>query len=136
MLLNKIGNHQFLFLRGPWQPPVEHVRVESRPGIDGVELTRLAKHGQPFRWLSQVDAAHGHEAHDFLIAYRELVGQDPVTVVKDNRNSDTDGFKCAVLAVEQVRLVALGTAMGGLNPPSRAWLECAGTLIAIANPEE
>lgn len=135
-LLNKIGNHQFLFLRGPWVPPVEDLRIERRPGVDGIEITKTGQRGRPFQWLSMVDASTPAEAVDLLFAYRELVGQDAVSVVKENATSDSAGFKCAVLAVEERRIIALATSIGGLNPPSRGWIEAVWTLIAIANPPE
>lgn len=136
MLLNKIGTHQFLFLRGPWVPPAMEVRVDRRPGIDSIEITRLGTRGRPFQWISAVDTGAPAEAVDLLFAYRELIGQNPVSVVKDNATSDSAGFKCAVLAVEERRIIALGASIGGLNPPSRGWIEAVWTMIAIANPEE
>jgi len=131
-----IGDFDFIALDGYWRPPAEVVTFDQRGGVDGTELTAHGQKGQPFQLTSHVDQTTYAVALGTINDYQALINQDPVPLVIGGRNSGSvgsNGFKAAVLDVRCRACLAISGAMGGLNPPSLAWLVCSWTLIAIEN---
>ncbi len=128
---NWIGAHQFLTLGGEVEHVQRGVEVLQRPGVAGVALWRDAARGRQFTLRSAVDQPSLAQAIHTVENYCDLVGDDPVDVVWNGVALSALDVLYAVLAVRVVRTIAIRTAVGGLNPPSLAFLECDWDLIAI-----
>lgn len=128
---NWIGPHQFLTLEGLPEHVQAGVEVLQRPGVAGVALWRDAERGRQFTLRSAVDQASIAAAVQTAENYCALVGDDPVDVIWNGFTLSALDVLYAVLAVRVVRTIAIRTAVGGLNAPSRAFLECDWDLIAI-----
>ncbi|MCP4571473.1 MAG: hypothetical protein GY838_03910 [bacterium] len=111
-MTNKIGPHQFTALSGQWIPPAQKVRVEARPGVDGVEVTKEGKRGEPFSMTSTVDCENYKDAIDKFTEYTELVDADPVVVTQGDESSSAQKFKCKVIAVRKLHAGKLVNAIG------------------------
>ena len=130
-MINSIGEFQFIALQGHPIPPREQPEVISRGGVDGVGVWRTGKRGEPFELVSQVDVASMDGARRLFKQYVDTIAQDPVVLVQDNYDYSAEGWKVVVLDVQQRQRHAIISAVGGLNSPSRAFLECAWKLVAI-----
>lgn len=128
---NFIGPHQFLSLRGSWQPPREEVQLQARPGVDGLIAWLRGRRGVPFTLLSQVDQPTLPVAYDTFATYLELVGQGAQQLLVSDRDLTELGFGVLVLDVRLVQAKWLGSATLGLFPPSGAFLECEWDLVAV-----
>ena len=127
MATNKIGVYEFIELVRPADIHDEDVEIITRPGVDGIILRRLGKRGKPFDLISREDVASLTAGRQGISAYKDMIGGDAVVVIQNGVTLAPDYF---VVAVRPLRLRAIATATGGLNPPSNAWLECAWTLVA------
>ena len=129
----KIGTTKVLFWLG--QPPQflrQEIVADQRPGVDGTELTRIGTRGVPFQLGSQVDVHDIDDGWTVFHSYLDLINGDPLPLMWYDRQSVVSGFKVQVLDVRMVRLHTITNAIGGLNPPSGAFLECVWDLLAIA----
>ena len=133
--MNSIGEYVFIGLHGNPDPPKEAVEIMERPGVDGIGVWRLGRWGKPFFMRSQVDVASMAAAAVLLGRYRDMIGQDPVSMIQDNVDSAACGFLVVVEDVRQERCHAIENSTGGINPPSLAWLEAGWRLRAVAIPE-
>lgn len=134
-----IGDFNFIAIDGYWVPPAEVVSLDQRGGVDGTQITAHGKKGRPFPVTTQVDQPNYAVALATIKSYQDLIDADPVALVLAGSSSESvgPGFLVAVLDVEIIRCQILAPgAMGGLNPPSLAWLECRWQLIAIAGTSE
>jgi len=129
---NAIGQFEFLGLAGSPDQLKKRLVIETRPGVDGVGLWEDSSRGHPFTLRSQVDAASVLAARAMYGQYCGLIGGDPVELSWWGISLSGERFKVCVLNVEQVRLTPLLGCSGGLNLPSRAYLECDWSLIAIS----
>ena len=137
MLDHRIGQFEFLDLEGNPEQVKRQLTVLARAGVDGHTVVDEGRRGTPFVLRSRVDQQDLAAGRATYGAYAALIGGDPVQLVWQDLDLDGEDFQVLVLDVVQSRLHALawGSA-GGLNPPSRAWLECDWTLLAIANEVE
>lgn len=132
-----IGTFRFLALEGQPLPDLEEVDVVARPGVNGVGLWKLGKRGSPFTIVSKVDAITKIRARALYASYKQLIAADPVVLVWSSINLRvTEEFLVAVLDVIPTPgpsggVRGLGSASGGLNPPSLGFIACQWTLIAI-----
>lgn len=135
-----IGDFEFVAIDGYWSPTAEVVSIDQRGGVDGTEVTAHGSKGRPFQLLTKVDQPTYAVALGTIDNYQALIYTDPVALVLNGRSSESigdNGFKVAVLDVSVQACFALAPgAMGGLYPPSLAWLECRWQLVAIENPSE
>jgi len=132
-MTNSIGDHVFIALHGNPVPPKECVQVLERPGVDGVGVWRTGKRGVPFMMQSSIDAESMAKAAETMETYKELIGQDPVSMIQDNVDSTARGWLVIVENVSQERCHAIESSTGGQHPPSLAWLVANWQLRAIAN---
>lgn len=133
---NKIGDFQFISLSQPPQPVLERLEILARPGVNGVAIRKTGRRGEPFPLVSTVDHRSLQAAIDEIKKYARLVDDDPVSVTWSGIGLDAMGIKCQVLAVRPLRLSGLATAVGGLNPPSRALLVCVWDLLPIDTDDQ
>lgn len=130
-----IGEQEFIAIHGAWSPPAEAISVDQRPGVDGSEITAHGKKGRPFVLTTFVDQVTYPIALGTIHNYQLYIDNPPVPLVLHGRSSETvgvNGFLVQVLDVEMQDCFTLAPgAMGGINPPSLAWLICNWTLIAI-----
>jgi hypothetical protein len=128
---NSIGSFPFIDLAGPLGLPSSVIALLVRAGVDGQTLVDDGQRGEPFTLRSKLDVASMADGVNEFDGYRGLVGTDPVSLVY--QDVDLDGLASfSVLGVKMVQLKALVGAVGGLNPPSGAWLEADWTLVAEA----
>jgi hypothetical protein len=131
-MLSSIGPHQFLILAGQIVPPHEQVDDPvQRRGVDGTGLWRTGRRGDKFSLRSKVDQPSLDAARLTFRQYQDLIGQDPQQLVQDDFDFSQQGFQVFVLKVHLAALKTIRTAVGGLNPPSLAWLEGDWELIAV-----
>lgn len=127
-----IGEHEFCTLDGPVSRRQERVRTVSRPGVPDHALWLENLAAEPFDLVSQVDCTSRADAETKFRQYVLLTGADPVKLVKGDVDFEaTEGVQHAVLRVEQIEARQILTCVGGLNPPSEAWLVARWTLLAI-----
>lgn len=129
--MNSIGEYVFIGLHGNPDPPKEAVEILERPGVDGVGVWRLGRWGKSFLMRSAVDVASMAAAATLFDRYRDLIGQDPVSLIQDNVDSAARGWLVVVEDVRQERCHAVMNSTGGINPPSLAWLVAGWRLRAI-----
>lgn len=133
-LENSLDIFPFVAMRGDVVFPRQMVELDQRNGVDGTEATLLGTKGTPFQLLSQVDLIGYPEAISEFQQYLDTIGKGGVELIKDDIDYTSLGVKFQVLNVTQVKCHAITTAVGGINPPSRAWLEAVWELIAISEP--
>ncbi len=107
------------------------LEIDQRGGVDGTQFTLLGKKGEPFQLLSQVDLVSYPAAISEAQQYLDTIAGDTVPMVKDGIDYDALGMQFKVLNVTIVKIKAIVTCVGGINPPSRAWLECVWELMAV-----
>lgn len=129
---NKIGDFEFVSLRGEVIPPMATKVIDDRPGVDGSEFVLTGTKGRPFSVVSQVDEASYQAAKTLLGLYRALIDSEPVEIVQGGVSSESHGYRVAVLNVEPLRIMPIRNAVGNkLNPPSQGWIECRWDLVAV-----
>lgn len=131
-LQNSIGRFNFTGLTGTLSPPREIVSLDERPAVNGTELTKEGTKGRPFQVETWYDVASYAAARALGLEYRELIGGEPVELVKADVSSFLEGYSVAVLDV-QYEATALAGSVGGLNPPAYGMVRAQWTLIAISN---
>jgi hypothetical protein len=131
---NKIGDFEFIALRGEPVIPKQAVAIMDRPGIDGSEKILLGKKGVPFALVSQVDQASYQAAKETLLEYQDLIAEDSVALVQAGVDSEQLGYRVQVLNVNEApggcRPIR-GAVGNALNQPSEAFLEAIWELIAV-----
>lgn len=130
---NAIGNFTFIALLGNPVPPKGQPQVIARPGVDGVGIWRSGKRGEPFKMVSQVDAPSMRVARNAMAAYVASIEQNPVALIQDDYDYSSEGWKVVVLDVVQRQCHAIISAVGGINPPSLAYLEAEWALVAVSS---
>lgn len=131
-LLSSIGDFLFLDLHGAVELLQEKTELLTRPGVDGTGLVQQGYRGTPFTVRSRVDQANLAEANDAVVGYLSYVGQGAFPLVQYACNfTAAYGVGFLVLAVKPVVLRSNLFLMGGLNPPSLAWLEADWTLCCV-----
>jgi len=135
-LENKLDVFAFLTLRGEVVFPRQMIELDQRNGVDGTEATLLGTKGSPFQLMSQVDQASFSYASFEAKQYHDLIEDGAVDLIKDGIDYSIYGLKFQVLNVTIVKCQRITTAVGGINPPSLAWLEAVWELIAIVDEPE
>ena len=136
MKTNAIGSFLFIALDGNPLAIGEEVLLKSRPGVAGVAIWRTGERGRRFTLRSVVDGLSYTHAQNLYLLYRELIGQDPIDVVRADKALTSDQTKIAVLDVKPVdgRIMPQLGGVGGLNPPHKGWCECDWELIFVDLP--
>ena len=99
-----------------------------RPGVDGAGFVRLGNQAEPAQLYSAVDVATSAAADVLYIAYRSLIGEDPVDIVW--RDVSWSALHATVFQILDVRLLncrRLAAASGGLNG-GNYWVEALWTV--------
>jgi hypothetical protein len=133
---HRIGDHQFVWLHGSPEASRQQVEVLARAGVEGCALWLKGVRPEPFTLRSGVDCQSFDHAAAMYAWYRDSIGQDPVDLIWSDWDAAADGFQVVVLEVRRVQTTGLLASVGGLNPPSAAWLECDWKLIAVPIDEE
>ncbi len=131
-MAESIGDFTFVCLKG--QPGVVQQEIEliTRPGVDGTGLLRTGRRGQPFDLETGVDTQTLEAGRTLFNQYKALSGTDPVKMVWGAINLETaESVLFGVLRVDLISLRPIAASVGGLNPPSGAWLQCRWNLIPI-----
>ncbi len=136
MLQQAIGQFAFLDLMGNPEPVKRQIGALARAGVNGHTIIDDGERGRPFQLVSRVDQADLAQGRATFRQYCTLLGADPVDLVWQDLDLVTESYQVLVLDVAQRALHALAWgSVGGLHPPSLAWLECEWTLLAIAIPQ-
>jgi len=128
---HRIGDHQFVWLHGSPEASRQQVEVLSRAGVEGAALWLKGVRPEPFTLRSGCDAESFTRAAAMYRWYRTSIGKDPVDLVWSGWPAAADGFAVVVLEVRRIKVTGLLVSVGGLYPPSAAWLECDWKLIAV-----
>lgn len=112
----KIGFYDFLSIEGNPLPPSEMITLDQRHGVNGTELTRVGKKGEPFQLVTHRDYPTFLATFNYLKFYQDLIGKPPVSLIIADENMDWFNFKINVLAVRPIRRMALGQSVGNLSP--------------------
>ena len=132
-LWNQIGAFKFLDLVGGIRLPQEESELLVRPGVDGVGIKFQGLRGKPFTLHSKVDAEDLADAHTAGRNYQQLVNNGFLySVAQQGIDYTNFGVEFAVLEVQNIRVSGRLLVMGGLFPPSLAWIEADWTLIAVS----
>jgi hypothetical protein len=133
MLLQQIGEFEFLDLVGFPEQVKRQISAIPRAGVDGHTIIDEGSRGKPFTLTSRVDQQDLAQARATYAEYCTLIGDDPVELVWQNIDLSVENFLVVVLDVvpRAMHALAWGSA-GGLHPPSLAWLECDWQLLALA----
>lgn len=134
VLDNKIGDFDFIALRGNVNAPAMQLVLDQRAGVDGVEVTQTGTRAAPSVLTSARDVADLAAGRRLYRDYLDSITENPVEVIQDGESSLDGQWKAQVLGVRLVVLEAITASVGGLeeDPPS-AILVCEWTIIAIAN---
>lgn len=110
---NSIGAYQFLAMDGAFHLRQQQLELIERHGIDGTGLRRLGIRGKPFEVVTINYEVDFDTAEDKMDEYRELVGSDPVNVI---RFSETEGDYFVLQVREQQAPAAILNSIGGIQP--------------------
>lgn len=134
ILDNSIGPHEFIALLGQRIIPRQLVMLDSRPGVVGTEITLAALKGEPFRLLSQVDAADYDTAWALHRSYLTTIGGGPQVLVQAGISSLTEAnYAVQVINVWPGRILPIKNAVGFKKgaAPNEGFCECEWELIAV-----
>lgn len=133
IVANSIAGNAFIDLAGFPIAESPQLTPYVRAGVDGVTVVDEGSRGTEFVIRSRGDQADIASAWDAYRGYLDLKGGDPVNIVFQDVPLVDSGIQFVVLDVTPVKVHALGVAVGGVNPPSHAWLECDWKLIAVGS---
>ena len=133
---HRIDDLYFVWLHGSPEARKQQVYVDARTGVEGCALWLKGVRPEKFTLRSGVDVESFTGAANLYKQYRELIGTDPVDLVWSGWDSAVDGYRVCVLDVRRVDVSGLLASVGGINPPSAAWLECDWDLIAVPIEED
>lgn len=133
LLINKIGNHEFIALLGTAVPPMQTVVAQSRPGVTGTEFTLTAPKGRPFALVSQVDVASYLEAWNKYTQYRQMIDADLFELIIGGVSSIAAGpYKVKVLDITPGRMMTIRGASGlTFDATSQGFCECRWELFSV-----
>ncbi len=132
--MNAIHNFACIQLDGNPIPPMQDRKIVQRAGVDGTGIWRMGSRGRKFTLRAGVDVPNMAAGRVAFAAATAFTNADPLVLIQENYDFDLEqDWKVSVLGVRQVDLRAILNAIGGLFPPSLAWLEIDFELIAIAN---
>jgi hypothetical protein len=108
----------------------------QRDGVDGTDIRKLGKRGQPFEMFSVVDCDTLADALDLYADYAATVGDGfPYDIIWHDLDFTADRHtQYHVLDVEQLETRTLLGASGGLSTSSGALLRCRWLLMPVAAP--
>ena len=134
IIQNQIDEFTFIDLAGMPDVVKNQVAVLERHGVDGTTIVKTGKRGAPFTLRSKVDAEDLAAGLQAFNDYTSLLDTDPETghpvdITYQDQDLSTGGLSFIVLDVKLAVLKAISGPSGGLNPPSRAWLECDWTIV-------
>ena len=118
VLQNSISSYTFDDLRGNVPKRGQELQIFIRPGIDGVGARKTGSRTGPVQLVSVHYVLDWAAAESALIAYKTLVGAEPVTIVQH----DVDYGTYLVAGVEQVEAAAVISVAGNTiitNPQVR-----------------
>lgn len=132
----KIGNFDFLTIDGVPMPPQELLALDQRHGVDGTEITRLGKKGEPFQLQTTRDYATYGTCFEFLKNYLDMIGDGPKDLLLADQDVSAFGYRVNVLKVRSIRITRVAASVGGLvaGPPAEGvmigYMVCLWDLIA------
>lgn len=87
--VNSIGAFTFFDLVGTIYPRQEQLEIIERPGVDGSGARRSGARGKPFVLVSVAYYTDWTDYHMSLYEYKDLVGQDPQTLTRNDEDYGT-----------------------------------------------
>ena len=126
-----LGSIPVLAFRGNPERLKEMAQCLSRPGVEGVAVWRTAKRGLPFQLRSESDARSLSHATALYRWYCAQIAQDPQPLVWKALDLSRDRIGVVVLDVRMAVCTRQLLGVGGLFPPSQAWLECDWSMVAV-----
>lgn len=129
-MTNSIGPFNFISM-GPAPELYRRALIlMERPGVNNHVILRAGMKGRPFNLQTQVDALDLYDGTLAYANYQSYIATNPVPVVYADVAFTTFNVLYLVLDVKaDVR--AIQGAVGGLFPPSLAWVTADWTLLPI-----
>lgn len=121
MAVHRVDEFEFEFWRGQVPTLLSPVLQQfSRAGADGVSHRNIATRGRRFECELVSWHATRADARDKLLQYVELIGADPVQIVKDEEDLEqSQAVRFVVEDVQELECVANVRLLGpGKNYPS------------------
>lgn len=135
--LSQIGPYRFITIKGaPVDLIQEQTRVTSRDGVDGVTIHRLGRKGRVFTVRTEVDVVNEATGLVALSAYKALTSSNPQPMWVGGVSLTIGGMAVKVLSVRGRINRTISISVGGINPPSGAFLVAEWTLIVIGIPQD
>lgn len=122
---NSINGFLFLEMQGPPYLRQQQLEIIERPGVDGSGVRRLGKRGKPFQLQTTNYLADFSEAHNAMLAYKDLVGDDPVSLTRRTVSEGT----FLVLEVVERNCYAIFNSLGGFDGGEEVCHEVIWTLL-------
>ena len=136
MAINYIGPFAFLEIQGNIEALKQEPLVLARPGVDGNAVWRTGQRSNRHTIRTRVDAYNVRSCEDFYALYCDLIGADPVDIMRAGVQLSPHGCLWAVLDVRKVAIRAHVGGSGGLHPPSYGWIDCDWDILAITTDTE
>lgn len=107
---NSIGEYQFLQMDGSIYLRQQQLELIERDGVNGTGVRKLGLRGKPFQLVTTNYEETFATAHTKMLAYKLLVGDDPVTLTYKSIDKGT----FLVLGVVESDCFAIFNSIGGL----------------------
>lgn len=120
--LNQLGDWRFLFFEGNPLHYLQQLELVQRPGVNDVQVWKTGWRGRPFSLTAKVDRPSYGQAFYDSAQLVKLTDQPPQVLIYNDQNLASYNllFQCVDAQIAELR--AIRTAVGGLYPPSQAWL--------------
>lgn len=122
---NSIGDFEFLSMSGAPELRREQVELIERAGVDGTALRKTGQRSRPFEVVTMNYEASFQAAHNKMLQYKSLIGDDPQEWI---RHSISEGT-WFVVDVKERELYAIFNAIGGLVGGEQACHVVSWTLL-------
>jgi len=121
-----IAGYPLISLQGAPVPVVDQIQTWTRPGQDGIGVTKIGRRGQPFVMVSMVDVADADQAAAATDTFCAMQGG---FVSVDSGSSGFHG-NLLVLHVDPVEPVPIANSVGGVVNNGRFLVQHRWELVA------
>lgn len=131
--LNQLGPYRFLTFKGFPPEYLQQIELVQRPGVEGVALWKTGWRGRPMSLQMTTDSRDYATAIADSVTLLQLTDQPPQQLVYNDVYMLNFNLLFQVLDFKVQRCRGIRTAVGGLYPPSLAFLEGTFTLLPVLN---
>lgn len=122
---NKIGDFQFLDIQGAPYLRQQDLELIERHGVDGTGVRKRGRRGKPFQLETLVYVEDFETASELMAQYALLVGDDPVTLMRQSVDEGT----FLVLGVVERQRYAIFQSLGGFDGGEQCCLIASWVLL-------